>query len=120
MVADKPQVYHKNFASVQSFVRCTSRSGGQLRPVKATSRDLVTRNYTMVSTSKIALSLAIILGAASGAMAATKHPVHHRVAVERQVAGANAYGYANSGYTAARSNEPSYMAIQSQDFREQN
>ena len=73
----------------------------------------------MVSKSKIALFLAIVLGAASGAMAATKHPVHHRVAVEHQQ-GASAYGYANSGYAAPQPNEPSYMAIQSQDYREQN
>jgi hypothetical protein len=71
----------------------------------------------MVSKSKIALSLALVLGTASVAMAATKHPVHHRVAVEQQ-AGANAYGYANSGYTA-QPNEPAYMAIQSQDFHNQ-
>jgi hypothetical protein len=79
----------------------------------------------MVSKSKIALSLAIVLSAASGAMAATKHPVHHRVAVEQQQTGANAYGYANngyanSGYAARQPNEPAYMAIQSQDYREQN
>jgi hypothetical protein len=76
----------------------------------------------MVSKSKIALSLAIILGTASGAMAATKHPVRHRVAVEQpaaQAPGADAYGYANSGYTARQPNEPAYMAIQSQDLREQ-
>jgi hypothetical protein len=50
----------------------------------------------MFSKTRIALSLAIVLGAASAATAATKHPVHHyRVAVTRQVSGASAYG--NSG-----------------------
>jgi hypothetical protein len=51
----------------------------------------------MLTTSKIALSLALALGAASPVMAAAKHPVHqHRVAVERQLPGASAYGYASS------------------------
>jgi hypothetical protein len=51
----------------------------------------------MLSKIKIALSLAIVLGAASAAMAATKHPVHqHRVAVKRQLSGASAYGSASS------------------------
>ena len=51
----------------------------------------------MLNKSKTALVLALVLGAASGATAATKHPVHHqRSAVERQRSGANAYGYAGS------------------------
>jgi hypothetical protein len=71
-----------------------------------------------MSKTKIVLStLAIVVGTASGAMAATKHPVHHRVAVEQPVTGANAYGYSR---TAPQTNEPSYMAIQSQDYRENN
>lgn len=40
----------------------------------------------MLNKTKIALSLAIVLGAASGATAATKHPVHrHQTVAERQV-----------------------------------
>jgi hypothetical protein len=40
----------------------------------------------MFDKTKIALSLALVLGTASGAMATTKHPVHrHRTAVARQV-----------------------------------
>jgi hypothetical protein len=51
----------------------------------------------MFSKTKIALSLAIVLGAASAATAATKHPVHHhRVAVARQMSGASAYGNASA------------------------
>jgi hypothetical protein len=50
----------------------------------------------MLNKTKIALSLAIVLGTASAGLAATKHPVvHHRVAVERQLSGASAYGFAN-------------------------
>ena len=49
----------------------------------------------MLRKSKIALAL--VLGTASAAMAADKHPVHHqRSAIERQLPGADAYGYANS------------------------
>jgi hypothetical protein len=52
---------------------------------------------TMLSRTKIALALAIVLGAASAAMAATTHPAHHhRAAVKRQLSGAGAYGYASS------------------------
>ena len=48
----------------------------------------------MVRKSRIALGVAIVLGTASAATAATKHPVrHHRVAVES----ANSYGSVNAG-----------------------
>jgi hypothetical protein len=70
-----------------------------------------------MSKTKIVLStLAIVLGTASASMAATKHPVQHRVAVEQQVTGANSYGYAANPQT----NEPSYMAIQTPGSRENN
>jgi hypothetical protein len=40
----------------------------------------------MFNTTKIALSLALVLGTASGALAATKHPAHgHRTAAASQV-----------------------------------
>ena len=52
----------------------------------------------MFNKTKIALSLALVLGAASAALAAPKHPVHHhQVAVVHQLPGASAYGYASSG-----------------------
>jgi len=61
----------------------------------------------MLSKTKIALSLAIVLGTASAGLAATKHPVRHRpTSVERQmpagnpVFGGSAYGYSPSGYAA--------------------
>jgi hypothetical protein len=56
----------------------------------------------MLTNTKFALSLAIVLGTASAGLAATKHHVqHHRVAVERQLSGANAYGYANGSTNPA-------------------
>jgi hypothetical protein len=54
---------------------------------------------TMYNKTKIALLLAIALGASSSAMAATKHPAHrHRVAVKHQLWNADAYGFANFGH----------------------
>jgi hypothetical protein len=52
--------------------------------------------------TKTVLSLAVVLGAATGALAATKHPVHHhRSAVELQAPGAayNSFGSANGART---------------------
>ena len=52
----------------------------------------------MFNKTKVALSLALVLGAASAAMAAPKHPVHHhQAAVVRQLPGASAFGFASSG-----------------------
>jgi hypothetical protein len=49
----------------------------------------------MLSKMKIALSFAIVLGTASAALAATKHPAHrHHWAVGHQLAGSSAYGNA--------------------------
>jgi hypothetical protein len=57
--------------------------------------------------SKIALSLVLVLGTASAALSAPKHPVHlHRVAVERQLLGASAYGYANPANPARTTSGP--------------
>jgi hypothetical protein len=63
----------------------------------------------MLNKTKIALSLAIVLGTASAGLAATKHPVvHHRVAVERQLSGASAYGFANESANPATGNGDPY------------
>jgi hypothetical protein len=52
----------------------------------------------MFKYTKIALSLALVLGAASAATAAPKHRVHHRAPIERILSGAAAYGaFARSG-----------------------
>ena len=63
----------------------------------------------MLSKSKIALAL--VLGTASAAMAADKHPVDdQRSTVERQLPGANAYGYANSGeYANSGNTDPAVL-----------
>jgi hypothetical protein len=69
----------------------------------------------MVRKSRIALGVAIVLGTASIAAAATKHPVrHHRVAIES----ANSYGSVNAGTTSTGAEEP-YITIQSEDFHQQ-
>jgi hypothetical protein len=50
----------------------------------------------MLNRSKLALSLALVLAAASAATAATKHPVlhrHHAVAQRQTPAGYGSYGY---------------------------
>jgi hypothetical protein len=61
----------------------------------------------MLSKTKITLSLAIVLGTACAGMAATRHPVHHhRVAVERQLPGASAYGYAGTANDASGPYDP--------------
>jgi hypothetical protein len=61
----------------------------------------------MLTRSKIALSLVLVLGTASAALSAPKHPVHHhRVAVERQLPGAGAYGYANPAKTTGGPYDP--------------
>jgi hypothetical protein len=56
----------------------------------------------MLSKFGIALSLAVVLGTASAALAATKHPVHHHWVAKRQLSGAGAYGYSSSfGYSSS-------------------
>ena len=70
----------------------------------------------MLTKSKIALSLALVLAAASGAMAATKHPVHHpRASVARQVSpnAYQAYGAASPSDTRL-GREPANVYIQDQ------
>jgi hypothetical protein len=73
------------------------------------------KEQIMVWKSRIAPGIVIVLGAASTAMAATKHQVHrHRAAVETS----DAYGYLN-GSNVSPGAEPAYMAIQSEDFNRQ-
>jgi hypothetical protein len=62
----------------------------------------------MLTTSKIALSLALVLATASAGMAAPKHPVHHHGAtvVQRRAPtgreGYHAFGSAADRYTPSR------------------
>jgi hypothetical protein len=55
----------------------------RISPLSAIKHGLVSPNSqgdtAMLTKSKIALSFALVLGAASAAMAATKHPVHRPV-----------------------------------------
>jgi hypothetical protein len=61
----------------------------------------------MSSKIKIAPSLAIVLGAGSAAMDATKHPVQqHRVAFKHRLSGAVAHGFANFGNAYPMSSMP--------------
>jgi hypothetical protein len=54
---------------------------------------------TMYNKITIAILVAVALGAASSAMAATKHSVHrHRMAAKHQLSGAGAYGFAYFGH----------------------
>jgi len=69
----------------------------------------------MLNKSKIALSLALVLGAASTATAATKHPVHrHNTAVVQPAPRAAYETYGSTG-GAAPSREPTYIYIQDHD-----
>jgi hypothetical protein len=69
----------------------------------------------MLTNSKIALSVALVLATASAAVAAPKHTVRHPTAIERQVP-ANArlsFGSVQPGKSA---NEPTYLKIQDQSY----
>jgi hypothetical protein len=73
----------------------------------------------MSNNMKFAVSVALVLGSASGAMAATTHQSHRQPApvIERQTPrDVYAYGFA----TGAGAQEPGYMAIQSRGDRENN
>jgi hypothetical protein len=74
----------------------------------------------MLTKSKIALSLALVLGTASAAMATPKHPVHrHQTAVVHQVPAA-AYQSFGSARGTGRAQEPLYMHIQDEDLKNSN
>jgi hypothetical protein len=74
----------------------------------------------MLTKSKIALSLALVLGTASVAVAAPTHSVrHHSATIQRQVP-ANAYLSLGSVRPNASVNEPTYMRIQDQGIRDWN
>ncbi|HEY7300940.1 MAG TPA: hypothetical protein VH684_23860 [Xanthobacteraceae bacterium] len=64
----------------------------------------------MLTNSKIALSLALVLGA-SAAVAAPKHAVRHHTAIQRQVPAA-AYLSFGSVRSTGSVNTPTYMKIQ--------
>jgi|HubBroStandDraft_5_1064220.scaffolds.fasta_scaffold1617342_2 hypothetical protein len=74
----------------------------------------------MLTKSNIALSIALVLGTASAAMAAPKHPVHRQqTAVVHQVPAA-AYQSFGSARGTGRVQEPLYMHIQDEDLKNSN
>ena len=62
----------------------------------------------MLTNSKIALSLALVLATASAGMAAPKHAVRHHTALERQIP-AGAFLSFGSVRSAGSANQPTYM-----------
>jgi hypothetical protein len=71
----------------------------------------------MLTKSKIAISLALILGTASAAVAASKHTVHRHVSFGSARDAGRTYG--SFPRDAGPTHEPSYMGIQDQDWRNQ-
>jgi len=65
----------------------------------------------MLTNSKIALSLALVLATASAAMAAPRHAVRHQTAIQRPVP-AGAYLSFGSARSTGSANQPLYMTIQ--------
>jgi len=71
----------------------------------------------MLTNSKIALSVALVLATASAAVAAPKHAVRHQTATERQVPAAAYLSFASVPRTNSV-NEPAYIKIQDQGIRD--
>jgi len=73
----------------------------------------------MLTNSKIALSVALVLATASAALAAPKQAVRHDTAIQRQVP-ANAYLSFGAVRSTSSVNQPLYMTIQDIGYREGN
>jgi hypothetical protein len=71
----------------------------------------------MLTNSKIALSVALVLATASAALAAPKHPVRHNTAIQRQVP-ASAWLSFGSVRSTGSVNQSLYMTIQDIGIRE--
>ena len=71
----------------------------------------------MLTNSKIALSVALVLATASAAVAAPKHAVRHQTAVQRQIP-ASTYLSLGSVRPANSANQPTYMKIQDIGIKE--
>jgi hypothetical protein len=71
----------------------------------------------MLTNSKIALSLALVLGTVSAGLAAPKHAVRHHTAIQRQVP-AGAYLSFGSVRPTGSVNTPTYMKIQDIGLKE--
>ncbi|HEY7298666.1 MAG TPA: hypothetical protein VH684_12105 [Xanthobacteraceae bacterium] len=71
----------------------------------------------MLTTSKIALAVALVLATASASVAAPKHPVRHPSATARQVPAGTYLSFA-AVRSANTAKEQTYMKIQDQGIRE--
>ena len=72
----------------------------------------------MLTNSKIALSVALVLASASAALAAPKHPVRHNTAIQRQ-APANAYLSFGAVRSTGSAKQSPYMTIHDFGIRRQ-
>jgi hypothetical protein len=72
----------------------------------------------MLTNSKLALSVALVLATASAAVAAPKHAVHHQTATTVQQVPAGAYLSFASVPRTNSVTEPAYMQIQDQGNRD--
>ena len=66
----------------------------------------------MLTNSKIALSVALVLATASGTFAAPKHAVRHQTTVARQVPAGAYLSFAGSARASGSANESCYLKIQ--------
>jgi hypothetical protein len=71
----------------------------------------------MLTNSKIALSVALVLATASAAVAAPKQPVRHQSPTVQQVPAGTSLSAASVRPTNS-ANEPAYMKIQDQGIRD--
>ena len=74
----------------------------------------------MLTISKIALSVALVLATASAAVAAPKHAVRHQTAVARQVPASAYLSFAGSAHASGSANESCYLKIQDIGIDESN
>ena len=66
----------------------------------------------MLTISKIALSIALVLATASAAIAVPKHAVRHQTTVARQVPAGAYLSFAGSARASGSVNESCYLKIQ--------
>ena len=66
----------------------------------------------MLTNSKIALSVALVLASASAAIAAPKHAVRHQTTVARQVPAGAYLSFAGAARASGSVNESCYLKVQ--------
>jgi len=71
----------------------------------------------MLTHSKIAFSVALVLATASAAVAAPRHPIRHQTPTVQQVPAGAYLSFASAPRTNA-ANEPAYIKIQDQGIRD--